>query len=113
MLLIGLFLIPAVFERFFAVGSLLTDEKAALSSASTGLIISSVIYFLLRRKISAQISLVLLGLFFLVFTEFGFRRYASSQFNSVAKWELEKRGLQTLPEYTAFEGHPFLQFTRR
>lgn len=109
----GLLLIPWIYERYLAMGNLLNHEILPLKKGAGLLVGCGILLFLFRAKMGPRVSMVLFGISLLILTELGFRMFGSVFFNSDTKWTLEKQGLNTYPEYTAYAGHPFLNFTGR
>lgn len=112
-MLIGVFFIPQVFESVFAIDYLLNFEIKRLTITASVFVSLGVLFLLFRKRIHIRISLIVFGLTLLLLVEFGFRAVANLTLSGAEKWSLEIDGLRTYNDYTAYTGHPFLQFTKR
>lgn len=110
--LIAVLLFPWVFGRYLAIGSLLPQESANLNWASGTFFLVGILLILFRKWVNTKLTMVILGICFIVFAELGFRLVAHYTFDANYRWQLEMDQLRTYPDYSGYSGHPFTHFTR-
>ena len=108
--LLGLALLPPVFSFALAVGPLLPSEVAGLWFGGIVLLLSSLWMVLKCRQIPAAVAAICFGVFCLIAVELG-ARIIVNIFEPHSRPFYSYLSLITYPQYIAYRGHPFLQFT--
>jgi len=107
--LMGVLLLPPVFDRFFSMVRLLDLEKPYLWMAALLLILAS-LYCLLGRRHAIGVSFVLLNLLLLMSVELS-ARVAVKIFMPEKVIRLSQWGNMSYDHLRVYRAHPFLQFT--
>ena len=111
-ILAGVAFIPSIFNRLFSMWPLLPFEVTGLYSLSILLVAVSVFLIASRRRVNESVSLVFFGILLLVGIELAARMFIVF-FDPEVRTRLAIQGNRTYPQYTAYQGHPFLQFIGR
>jgi hypothetical protein len=107
-LVIGILMVPPIFERLFAMVFLLEAEKPALWFASILMIVSG-LYCLYGRWHTITVSFLLFNILLLISLELGARSTVKLLF-PYKESSLARRSNWTYDELRVFQGHPFIQF---
>ncbi len=111
--LIGCCLLPFLFKKFFATGTLRPNESHVLWLISFLLISFSSLFIFRKTKIPSSITLLFFTLIIFISFELAFRFSVKIFFSKESKNNLAEECNYTYPDLTAYIGHPFLQFTGR
>lgn len=112
-MIIGILLVPFVFQRYLAVSLILGQEASALKVTCIIFFIISTLFILFRKKISPNVGLLYFSCLCLVGLELLVRLIFHYHAHNATKEEMGKACNRTYPQYTAYTGHPFTAFTGR
>ena len=108
----GLLLLPPVFERIFAVSPLLDNESGALWTFALALIAYSAILLVFpARKVSGTAAALLFAVLAIGGIELAARLVVNVFLGAPAREHLTWLANGTYPEFMIIKGHPFLHYT--
>jgi len=111
-ILAGVAFIPSIFSHLFSMWPLLPSEVTGLYCLSILLVAVSAFLIASRQRVNESVSLVFFGILLLVGIELAARMFIVF-FDPEVRTRLAIQGNRTYPQYTAYQGHPFLQFIGR
>ena len=112
-ILIGLLLMPPIFSRYISLSPLIGSDEIWLWSFFSFLALMSLLLIFFKKRIKPEIGLLFFSFLLIISLEVGTRIYLGFVANPKLISQLGKLTYWTHPEYSAFVGHPFLQFTGR